>query len=300
MKGKVFSWLRLNWKAILVGGIVVLVIVSQTTRTQMSSVSYPTNGVSSTDSYSEYGESAPSYQGSVDMSKVESQKIYNGEVYLDTVKFDSVYEGVRSLVEEYNGYTETDSIDYNSYSFDGNSYRTAFITVRVPGTKFEDFAEDLSNISDAVTVSKSIQSQSVSDVYSSLNSKLTAAKSNLERLNLLYESAVSVTDKINLLTEINDTETEIENLSTSIKYYDESMTYSSMNIYLKETNSLSLSTQDAGYFNKLVESLKLGWNSGLEFFGGILLMLAKLWLIILVFVVVILVGRKVYKIRHKH
>lgn len=299
MKGKVFSWLRLNWKAILVGGIVVLVIVSQTTRTQMSSVSYPTNGVSSTDSYSEYGESASSYQGSVDMSKVESQKIYNGEVYLDTVKFDSVYEGVRSLVEEYNGYTETDSIDYNSYSFDGNSYRTAFITVRVPGTKFEDFAKDLSSISDAVTVSKSIQSQSVSDVYSSLNSKLTAAKSNLERLNLLYESAVSVTDKINLLTEINDTETEIENLSTSIKYYDESMTYSSMNIYLKETNSLSLSTRDAGYFNKLVESLKLGWDSGLEFFGGILLMLAKLWLIILVFVVVILVGRKVYKIRHK-
>ena len=233
----------------------------------------------------------------VDMSKTQTKKVYSGSMRLDTVKFDSVYEEVTNLIDEVGGYIELDDISYDDYGIDDKAYRDCNIKARIPGDKFESFVDTLSKIDNVSVMYKSINSEDITKMYTSLEAELNAAKNQLERLKDLYDSATVTADKISLISEISNLEIRVQSIEENMKFYDDTVTYSQLYITINEANPLEMRTAVAGYGNKLIEAFKTGWNGGLEFFGAIGLLLARMWLILAVAIIVILIGRKIYKVR---
>lgn len=234
----------------------------------------------------------------VDLEKTKTKKVYSGSMQLDTVKFDSVYDDVTSIINEVGGFIESDDVSYDDYGIDDKAYRNCHMRVRVPGEKFESVVDSLSKIDNVSITSKSVSSEDITKMYTSLESELNAAKNQLERLKELYASATVTADKISLISEISNLEIRVQSIEDNLKFYDDTVTYSQLYITINEASPLEVRTAVAGYGNKLIEAFKTGWNGGLEFFGAIGLLLARLWLILAVAIVIILVGRKIYKVRH--
>lgn len=234
----------------------------------------------------------------VDLEKTNTKKVYSGSMQLDTVKFDSVYDDVKSIINEVGGFIESDDVSYDDYGIDDKAYRNCHMRVRVPGEKFESVVDSLSKIDNVSVTSKSVSSEDITKMYTSLESELNAAKNQLERLKELYASATVTADKISLISEISNLEIRVQSIEDHMKFYDDTVTYSQLYITINETSPLEMRTAVAGYGNKLIESFKTGWNGGLEFFGAIGLLLARLWLILAVAIVIIFVGRKIYMVRH--
>lgn len=234
----------------------------------------------------------------VDLEKTKTKKVYSGSMQLDTVKFDSVYDDVTSIINEVGGFIESDDVSYDDYGIDDKAYRNCYMRVRVPGDKFESVVDSLSKIDNVSVTSKSVSSEDITKMYTSLESELNAAKNQLERLKELYASATVTADKISLISEISNLEIRVQSIEDNMKFYDDTVTYSQLYITINEASPLEVRTAVAGYGNKLIEAFKTGWNGGLEFFGAIGLLLARLWLILAVAIVIILVGRKIYKVRH--
>ena len=235
---------------------------------------------------------------SVDLGKTKTKKVYSGSMQLDTVKFDSVYEDVKSIINDVGGFIESDDVSYDQYGIDDKAYRNCYMRVRVPGETFESVVDSLSKIDNVSVTSKSVSSEDITKMYTSLETELNAAKNQLERLKELYNSATVTADKISLISEISSLEIKVQSIEENLKFYDDTVTYSQLYITINEASPLEVRTDVAGYGNKLIEAFKTGWNGGLEFFGAIGLLLARLWLILAVAIVVILVGRKIYKVRH--
>lgn len=234
----------------------------------------------------------------VDLEKTNTKKVYSGSMQLDTVKFDSVYDDVTSIISEVGGFIESDDVSYDEYGIDDKAYRNCYMRVRVPGDKFESVVDSLSKIDNVSVASKSVRSEDITKMYTSLESELNAAKNQLERLKELYDSATVTADKISLISEISNLEIRVQSIEDNMKFYDDTVTYSQLYITINEASPLEVRTAVAGYGNKLIEAFKTGWNGGLEFFGAIGLLLARLWLILAVAIVIIFVGRKIYKVRH--
>ena len=318
MSGKFRQWRTTHPKLSAVGGIVLFLFCVYLMAQFLTSCSgggnnaTPYTGVDSYDMGASSNQSYSSYVGdteasvdlgstesgtSVDLSKTESKKVYSGSLTAETTKFDSAYNKVHDYVSEAGGYIETDNIQYSPRGLDDKSYRTAYVRLRVPGTEFQKFVDKLSDIKGVSVVAKNINSQDVTEVYSSLSADLESAKKKLERLNGLYEEATTTADKLSILNEITSIESNLEHIQDNIEYYDDTVTYSQLSVTIEETSALNMRTSDAGYGNKLVEALKSGWSGGIEFFGSLLLMVARVWLILVVAIVIILVGRKIHKVR---
>lgn len=261
---------------------------------------YVNNGVDGLQSTQEYAMDSGSSVGTtaVDLEKTKTKKVYSGSMQLDTVKFDSVYDDVTSIINEVGGFIESDDVSYDEYGIDDKAYRNCYMRVRVPSEKFESVVDSLSKIDNVSVASKSVSSEDITKMYTSLESELNAAKNQLERLKELYDSATVTADKISLISEISNLEIRVQSIEDNMKFYDDTVTYSQLYITINEASPLEVRTAVAGYGNKLIEAFKTGWNGGLEFFGAIGLLLARLWLILAVAIVIILVGRKIYKVRH--
>ena len=156
----------------------------------------------------------------------------------ETEDFTAADEAIRKAAEDAGGYVE-----YSDLTNYGNA-RSESIAVRVPADKLDAYLQTVENA--CSVMSKSEQTEDITDAYNETESELKSLNAELDSLNAMLGKAETVEDTISIQDRISDVRSRIESLEDEKQSYDSQIAYSTVSISLNEAQVAIGSTKTVG------------------------------------------------------
>ena len=247
---------------------------------------------------------APSGEGVAQQAADTQRKIIrHANMTLETKAFDEALREIESLVTGSGGYIESQSIDGQSLSYRGDYYeRSASIMARIPAEKLDEVASQVGTLCNVVSRSESMDD--ISDTYFDAQARLETLNIQEERLLAILEKAESLEDVITLESALSDVRYEIESITASLRRMDSQVTYSYLNMDLREVLEYQkISDQPPAFSTRLSNAFAEGIDSIVVSLENTLLICASagpvlvVWLVILGLLVcaILLIVRRVQR-----
>ena len=225
----------------------------------------------------------------------EQKLIKTVHMSAETTEFDTLVADVRAKTESAGGYVENSDVG-GDYGMDMTRY--AYLVLRIPADKLDDFVGEVKNASNVRTFGES--TEDVTLQYTDLDTHIKALREELDALFSMMEQATSMEDILAIQSQITEVRYEIENYESQLRVYDNQVTYSTVYLDLYEVNRES---STAG--TTFGERVKIKFNDNLyqmgqgfqNFMVGLLGGLPILLPIVVICVVVVVVLRKIWKKR---
>ncbi|MCL2080586.1 MAG: DUF4349 domain-containing protein [Oscillospiraceae bacterium] len=163
--------------------------------------------------------------------------IRTANLNIETQEFDQSVANLEALCASVQGYIENSSVFGASMTIRGKQYRSASYTFRVPQGFYDSFLNSMGQIGNVV--SKSLNSQDVTDNYYDIESRLKVLELRRDRLYGLLESETSSRSIIEFETSLSETLYEIDRMTGSLRHYDSLVDYSAVYVYLMEVEELT-------------------------------------------------------------
>lgn len=219
--------------------------------------------------------------------KETSQKIIK-ESYLEfeTNNLDKTFDNIQRYVKQNNGVIQNDNASKNY----NRSIRT--LIVRVPTNGFQNTIDSISKSVEYFD-SKSISSKDVTEEFIDLEARLGAKRVLETRYLQLLSKAKNVKEMLEIERELSSIREEIEAKQGRLKYLNNKVALSTINITFYKTTTSSKITQSYG--SKMGKALKSGFNGLSYFFLGVL----NIWPFLILLSIGIFFIRKWYKKKMK-
>lgn len=219
--------------------------------------------------------------------KETSQKIIK-ESYLEfeTNDLDKTFDNIQRYVKQNNGVIQNDNASKNY----NRSIRT--LIVRVPTNGFQNTIDSISKSVEYFD-SKSISSKDVTEEFIDLEARLGAKRVLETRYLQLLSKAKNVKEMLEIERELSSIREEIEAKQGRLKYLNNKVALSTINITFYKTTTSSKITQSYG--SKMGKALKSGFNGLSYFFLGVL----NIWPFLILLSIGIFFIRKWYKKKMK-
>ena len=152
---------------------------------------------------------------------------------LETREFTEAVQSIQAAVAEAGGYIE--SQNQEGYSLGSRSRyqeRYANIQARVPSAKLDEVARSVGGFCNVLSQSESMDD--ITDSYYDAQAHLKSLQIQEERLLAILEKADKLEDIITLESALSDVRYQIESLTASLRRMDSQVTYSYLNISLRE------------------------------------------------------------------
>ena len=221
---------------------------------------------------------------SVSNSALQNAKIiYTADMTLETREFEQAGSALTALVNSVGGYFESRELNQ------GGTYRSVYCVFRVPASRFNEFLEQAGEV--AHMTYRNEYSRNVSEAYYDLEARLTTQRTKLQRLQELLAKADNMADIITIESAISDPELQIEYLTGSLRSYDSLIDYSTINLSLCEVYRLSNEEVTPVTFgDRLATAFKRGLEQGVDNLEDFVISIARNWLTLIVWAVVIAVA----------
>ena len=262
-------------------------------------------GIYSDSNYYITTESEPSYKG----SDIEAQAgdgtssalrdntkvIYTANASVETTEFEKTCAALRQLAKQLGGYMESEDVS-NSGSSNSNSNRRAVFVVRVPAEGYEQFISGMGEGCKVISLKQS--KEDVGAEYFDVEQKLETLNNKHDRLEALLAKAEDMTDIIELENALSQTEYEINRYKSTLNRYDSLISYSTVNISLREVaNPGEGIDDDPGFFARLARNFAEGFEGFTDALENLAYWLSYNLLTLIVLVVIIVVIAKIHPIR---
>lgn len=161
------------------------------------------------------------------------------------------------------------------------------LMIRVPHANFDAL---INSFSDGVgsVLSKNISSNDVTEEYTNVSIKLANKKIYLKKYRDMLKSAATTKDILEIQENIRELEDEIDISESRLRFIDDRVNYSTLNLSLYKKKVRSSATSKIGFGSRFGDSLTEGWNSFVAFFLGAI----SLWPFLLLIPLIIFVWRK--------
>ncbi len=222
-----------------------------------------------------FQEDMPSAQSTNKLSKL----IKSGEMTFDVNDLGSSKTKLDKLVEDSNGYFEDELYNSRTYS---NVYT---LKIRVPKDNFEKLVADIEQGMGTLE-SKNIRVKDVTEEYMDLTIRLNNNLAYVEQYQEILKKAKTIKEILEVKAMIQDLEANIDSQKGRIKYLDDQVSYSILNIELKQTFDRKIYAGPS-FLSRISKAFKNGGNGFLNFIVGIV----HLWPF-LVLILFIFIGRK--------
>lgn len=184
------------------------------------------NGITDSDT-----TSAPNNQSSDMLS--ERKIIKHSNLELETMDFDSSLEQIISAISQNEGYVESQNISGQSIRYKGDYYeRSANISARIPAEKLELVSNAIGGICNVTSRWEEIDD--ITDRYYDTDAHLKSLTLQEERLLEILSKAEKLEDVISLERALSEVRYEIESLTAVLKRMDSQVSYSYLNLSLRE------------------------------------------------------------------
>lgn len=207
--------------------------------------------------------------------------IKNGDLDIQVGDIKKAHQQVNEIVKSNNAYVQTER--FNNTDIDEKQ----FFTIRVPHKNFDALINSFSNGIGSV-LSKNIASDDVTEEYTDVSIKLANKKIYLEKYRDMLRSAKTTKDMLEIQENIRELEDEIDIAEGRLRFIDDRVNYSTLNLMLYKEKVRSSATSKIGFGNRFGDSFTEGWNSFVAFFLGII----SLWPFFLLIPIVILIWKK--------
>lgn len=162
----------------------------------------------------------------------------------------------------------------NDQSFTTKNRIQYSMQIRIPKQHYESFITKILSGVERVD-NKSISVQDVTEEFVDIQARLKTKKQLEQRYLELLGQASSVADMLEIEKQIGDLQSDIESIEGRIKFLQQQVSYSTLNLNFYEKISVGNRFDD-----KFKDGFKNGWNNLIWFFVG----LVNIWPFIFLFV----------------
>jgi hypothetical protein len=195
----------------------------------------------------------------VNVPATKNKKIIrDGSISIRVKRIDQAKKHMDSLVKNVNGYYEQEEFNNDN---DASNYT---LKVRVPSAAFERFLSGTEKGTGEVTT-KTINTRDVTEEYTDTEVRLNSKKLFRRRYNELLTRAAKVDDILAIEENIRGLQEEIESREGRLKYLDDQVAYSTMNVMLFVEKENLLAEVKETFGQRVSGSLKGGWESAIAF-----------------------------------
>lgn len=158
------------------------------------------------------------------------QVIYTADLHMQVKDFAGTRNAIDQLITKSGGYllssTENASSDRLSGSF----------SIKVPAKGFNTFIDAINKLPDK-KLDKSIKGEDVTEEYADLTARLKAKEVAEKRLLSFMENAANSKDLVAFSNELAKVQEEIEQIKGRMRFIDQNVDYSTINIEMYQTLS---------------------------------------------------------------
>ncbi len=215
--------------------------------------------------------------------------IKDGSVSIKVTAIEIAKRRLDSVLKKFDAY-------YEEEEFQNNDQRTSYnLKVRVPSKNFESFLSVAEKGEGQVTY-KSINTRDVTEEYTDTEVRMNSKKTFRTRYNELLSKAGKVTDILEIEENLRVLQEEIESNEGHLKYLDDQVLYSTLDIYLFLPKEQVEPEKKEETFGQMIKSsLNNGWSSVI----GLMLWIVKQWPWLIVLLILAFIIRRYLKRRKK-
>jgi Domain of unknown function (DUF4349) len=205
---------------------------------------------------------------------------------------------IAALAKKMGGYVVSSNL-YQSYTSLGQEVPEATIVIRVPADQLDEALTEIKK--DAVDIQTETRSgQDITNIYIDLQAQLKAKQAAEAKLLEIMDQATRAEDVLAVYLQVQQVQTEIEQLKGQIKYYDEAVATSAINVRLiaeEGTQPIQIGPwTPGGAAKEAIQDLILFVQDFVDFLiRFVLLVLPSLVLIAIPLFIVYLIGRATYR-----
>ncbi len=176
----------------------------------------------------EAGKAPGDVQASIVNNPLNRKIVYTVYMTLESKDITALKNSINAKNAELGGYIEDSSEDYS----DGKCVE-AWITYRVPTEKLDEFVNTIEG--NGGVESKSISTTDITTSYVDALAEKSALEQRKALLSqMLDDTSISATDRINIINEISKVNTELQSIELLINSYDSDVNYSTVVITVEE------------------------------------------------------------------
>ncbi|KTD08935.1 coiled-coil protein [Legionella gratiana] len=222
--------------------------------------------------------------------------IRNANISLQVNNISAAMQRITQLAESSGGYVVNSNLTQDSNSVWNT---TATIKIRVPAQGLNDALTALKSLATQV-IQESISGEDITQQYVDLQSQLTNLQTAKEQLAKIMAGATKTADVLSVFKQLTEVQGQIDVIQGQIKYYKESVAYSSINIDLSMNPMIETAQQKQwkitevfiNSYHGLIDQLRQLTYGIIEFFVYFL-PLILLWICICL--VVFWIGKKIWQ-----
>ena len=222
----------------------------------------------------------------------EKKIIRTASMTIATQTFEDSLNALKSACEGQNGWIESSSENVNN----ATGLRTAYLTLRIPQSALDAYiagTEGLGRIT-----SRSESAQDVTESYQDTAARLETQKALMARLQALITESADLSDLLELESQIADTQYQIDRLQASLNSTDRQVSYSTVNITLKEEKTVELTDTTVSLGDRIKSAIVTGVNALESFLADMLVFLVAA-LPFIAIVAVVSIAVKIIRKRRK-
>ncbi|TZF94985.1 DUF4349 domain-containing protein [Chryseobacterium panacisoli] len=219
---------------------------------------------------------------------ISKKIIKNGDMKIQVGDIKKTQKQVNEIIKKNKAYIQKE--EFQNTDMDDN----LTLIIRVPHKNFDALINSFSDGIGSV-LSKNISSNDVTEEYTDVAIKLANKKIYIEKYRDMLKNAATTKDMLEIQENIRELEDEIDVAEGRLRFIDDRVNYSTLNLNLFKEKVRSSATSKIGFGSRFIDSLTEGWNSFVSFLLG----MVSLWPFFLLIPVIIVLWKK-WKSRKKN
>lgn len=227
------------------------------------------------------------------MPAAERKMIRNAYLSVSVSDYTSAYDALEALASEYDGYV----LSAATYSYSDGLPTQGDMTLKVDSNALEAVLAEIEEIGEIT--SRDISGEDVTQQYYDVEARLTQYKAQRDRLLELYEQAETVSEILEVESELGRINVEIDSLEGSLRYLSEMTDLATVNVslYVPGEYRPAIDTNPWSDFGrKMLQALTNGLNFIISAAANVLFFLLAAVPVLLLLLLLFLIIRAV--VRH--
>lgn len=214
--------------------------------------------------------------------------IKSGDMTIEVADIKTAQEKIQNFVKNNKAYIQNERFS------NAETQTTLSMEIRIPNQNFDNlinsFSDEIGSISE-----KNIRVQDVTEEYTDVSIRLKNKLAYLEKYRDLLKRSASTKDLLEIQEKIRGLEEEIESSEGRLRYIDDQVNYSTLDLTLIREKPRNTVTSKIGFGSRLVDSIANGWN----IFVNFSLEIVSLWPFLFIIPIIILFWKKWRKRKSK-
>lgn len=212
---------------------------------------------------------------------ISKKIIKNGDMEIAVANLMEAKKQVSEIIKNNKAYLQSETFRNSDTSENIN------LVIRVPHQNFDaiinSFSEGIGSVE-----AKTVKAEDVTEEYTDVSIKLENKRIYLEKYRDMLKSAKTTKDMLEIQENIRNLEDEIDVSEGRLRFIDDRVNYSTLELLLFKEKVRSSATSKIGFGSRFGDSIAQGWNSFVSFLLGMI----SFWPFFILIPIVIILWKK--------